>query len=513
MAEATLPKGVSRSSFAKAVADYRRILGAGNVLIDAEKLAPYSKIMIPAPIAQHQPAGALIVRSVEEIRQVLAIATKYKTSLWPISTGRNIGYGSAAPATPGQLILDMRNMNKIIEIDPVLCTALVEPGVTYKQLVDYINERRLDLWVSFPSSGGLSGPMGNTLERGVGYTRCGEHMSNFSGLEVVLANGEVLRTGLGGIPNTTAWQSYRWGYGPWVDGLFSQSNFGIVTKMGIWLMPKPAGSQAYVIAWNDGDSMAKGVEVAGRLRRENVIENGVAGSSMYGLAARMRRSEIYQGEGAIPEEVLAKLYKDLGLPPWGFCSTLYGTEEQLAVNSRIVKEAFEKAGGTFVTGKDLAGNHDSIHWNSMMTGVPELTEFGQYNYRGGGGAAWIAPAVPPRAFDIIKSYTITADILRKYGFEYTGGFLLGWSGRHTEHIADLLHNRADPEEMKRAHACFKEALAANAAAGYGIYRTNTAFFDQAADSYGPEQRAFNKRLKKALDPNGIIAPGKSGIYV
>src|SRR5207237_5523487 len=119
-------------------------------------------------------------------------------------------------------------------------------------------------------------PMGNTLDRGVGYNRCGEHFSNFSGLEVVLANGEVLRTGLGGIPNTTAWQSYRWGYGPWVDGLFSQSNLGIVTKMGIWLMQKPAAHQAYVIAWDDVDNMAKGVEVAGRLRRDNVIENGVA---------------------------------------------------------------------------------------------------------------------------------------------------------------------------------------------------------------------------------------------
>lgn len=513
MTQATLPKGVSKSTFTKAVAEYRRILGAGNVLIEAEKLAPYSKIMIPVPISQHQPAGALLVHSVDEIRKVLTVCNKYKISVWPISTGRNIGYGSAAPATPGQLILDMRNMNRIIEIDPELCTALIEPGVTYMQLVNYINERRLNLWVSFPSSGGLSGPMGNTLDRGVGYNRCGEHFSNFSGLEVVLANGEVLRTGLGGIPNTTAWQSYRWGYGPWVDGLFSQSNFGIVTKMGIWLMQKPAAHQAYVIAWDEVDRMAKGVEVAARLRRDNVIENGVVGSTLYGVSTRMRRSEIYQGEGAIPEEVLAKFYKDHNLPPWAMVATLYGTEAQLATNSAIVKEAFEKAGGKFLTGKGLQGNPDAIHWENMMTGKPELSEFGMYNFRGGGGATWFAPAVPPRASDVIKSYNLTADTFRKYGFDYTGGFLIGISGRHTEHVVDLLYNRADPEEMQRAHACFKEALAANAAAGYGMYRTNPAFFNQTAETYGSEQRAFNKRLKKALDPNGIIAPGKSGIYV
>lgn len=64
-----------------------------------------------------------------------------------------------------------------------------------------------------------------------------------------------------------------------------------------------------------------------------------------------------------------------------------------------------------------------------------------------------------------------------------------------------------------AHACFTECLEACTAAGYGLYRTNTAFMDQAAAAYGPAQMAVNKRLKQALDPKGIIAPGKSGIYV
>jgi 4-cresol dehydrogenase (hydroxylating) len=175
------------------------------VLIDEANNAPYSKMMIPSPDIQHLPLGALIVHSVEEIQKLLVVCNKYKIPVWPISTGRNIGYGSAAPATPGQLVLDMRNMDKILEIDAVLCTALVEPGVTYRQLIDYINERKLNIWVSVPSSGGLSGPMGNILDRGVGYNRAGEHFSNFSGMEVILADGKILKTGLGGISNTTAW--------------------------------------------------------------------------------------------------------------------------------------------------------------------------------------------------------------------------------------------------------------------------------------------------------------------
>jgi 4-cresol dehydrogenase (hydroxylating) len=56
---------------------------------------------------------------------------------------------------------------------------------------------------------------------------------------VVLPDGELLRTGMGAIPGAKTWQQYKSGCGPWVDGIFSQGNYGIVTKMGFWLMPEP----------------------------------------------------------------------------------------------------------------------------------------------------------------------------------------------------------------------------------------------------------------------------------
>jgi 4-cresol dehydrogenase (hydroxylating) len=65
--------------------------------------------------------------------------------------------------------------------------------------------------------------------------------------------------------------------------------------------------------------------------------------------------------------------------------------------------------------------------------------------------------------------------------------------------------------MKAAYSCFDELLTTFSAQGYGIYRVNTEFMDKVADTYGPIQRKINKTLKKALDPNGILAPGKSGI--
>ena len=70
-------------------------------------------------------------------------------------------------------------------------------------------------------------------------------------MEVVLANGEVVRTGMGAVPNAKSWQQNKWGCGPWVDGLFRQGNMGIVTKMGFYLMPRP---EAYMSATCAGDA-------------------------------------------------------------------------------------------------------------------------------------------------------------------------------------------------------------------------------------------------------------------
>jgi len=114
MKDATvLPEGVSKANFLKAVAEFRTVIGAEWVMTDAEHILQYTKIMIPVDEAKHTPSGALAPSSVEEIQGILAICNKYKVPVWTVSTGRNFGYGSAAPATRGQMVLDLRRMNKI----------------------------------------------------------------------------------------------------------------------------------------------------------------------------------------------------------------------------------------------------------------------------------------------------------------------------------------------------------------------------------------------------------------
>ena len=137
-----LPKGISERTFDAAVRDFRDVLGDDAVLTTPERLAPYIKTMMPVPDSDHTLSAALMATTVEQIQKILAICNKYKITIWTISTGNNLGYGSAAPAERGQVVLDLKRMNRILEVDKDLAYALVEPGVTYQQLYDYITQGR-----------------------------------------------------------------------------------------------------------------------------------------------------------------------------------------------------------------------------------------------------------------------------------------------------------------------------------------------------------------------------------
>src|SRR5690606_34386516 len=221
------------------------------------------------------PSAALLPNEAEQVQEIVRICNQYKVPIWTISTGKNLGYGSAAPGATGQVILDLHRLNRIIEVDPEVCTALIEPGVTYQQLYDYIKEKGYKLWLDPPAPSAIAGPVGNTLDRGVGYTPYSEHFMFSCGMEVVLADGQVLRTAMGGVEGSTTWQVFKWGYGPYLDGIFTQSNYGIVTKLGIWLMPEPPAYMPFSVRYKDDEDIEDLVELFRPLSISGTIPNGV----------------------------------------------------------------------------------------------------------------------------------------------------------------------------------------------------------------------------------------------
>ena len=348
----------------------------------------------------------------------------------------------------------------------------------------------------------------------MGYTPYGEHFLMQCGMEVVLANGDVYRTGMGSVKGDKAWQVFKWGYGPTLDGMFTQSNYGICTKMGFWLMPKPPVFKPFEIQFDEDSDINEIVEFIRPLRIAQIIPNSVviAGLLWEAATCNTRRSDYLSTPGATPDHILKQIQKDKHLGAWNVYCALYGTPEQVEVNFNIVKGALKKLGkGRLITQEEAGDTQPFKYRSQLMSGVPNLQEFGLYNWRGGGGSMWFAPVSQARGSECDAQYGLAKQILNKHGLDYVGEFIVGWRDMH--HVIDVLYDRSSPEETQRANACFNELLDEFEKRGYAVYRVNTAFQERVAQSYGPVKRKLEQTLKRALDPNGILAPGKCGIDI
>ena len=487
-------------SVASFLAAAGRTIGADHVIADPQGLAPFAQIMLPLPEAEHAPAGVVSPQSVEEVQALLRLAHEHGAHLWPTSTGRNFGYGTSTCATPGQVVLDLRRVNRILDVDPELCTALVEPGVTYQQLHDHLHALGLNLWLDFPAPGPLVGPTGNTLERGGGTTPYGDHFGNSCGMEVVLADGTLLRTGMGGVKDTTSWQAYRYGFGPFLDGIFTQSNFGVVTKLGLWLMPAPPAHRSGMVVWDRPEDISILIDTLRPLRFDGTIGNcGTLANDLLALASVTSRRELYDGPGAVPAEVSLRAANAKGLGAWMYFFSVYGRPDRVASDWAVIEKAVVGAGGRLVP--DV--------FDPMQVGELSLRTFSIFNYTGGNGLAWFSPVTPMRGRDAAKQMSLARQIMDAHGVDFMTGMTL--NGREALNVMPLVYDRSDDAATARHRSCFEALIDAFASAGYGFYRTGVGFMDRVAAVHGAVQMDVNRRIKRALDPAGILAPGKSGI--
>ncbi|WP_438024025.1 FAD-binding oxidoreductase [Sorangium sp. So ce233] len=491
------------------------VLGPGSDLSAYED--PYSFGMTE----EFRASGAVLPRSVEEVQAVLAIANQHGVPLWTISLGRNLGYGGAAPRVSGSIVLDLRRLNRILEVNEEHAYALVEPGVSFFDLYEHIRERGLRLWISSPALGWGS-VVGNALERGVGRTPYGDHAAQICGLEVVLANGDVVRTGMGALPCANTWQLFKGGYGPSLDGLFMQSNFGVVTKMGLWLMPQPQGLMSCLVRFQKESDLAAAVDALGPLRRQEVIQsNAQVGSILHQVVGRYPRARWYDGPGAIPDPVLEQIRQDLGLEWWSLRFALYGEENMLDARFEIVRRAFSMIrGAEILCQKHVASGADGLYaWElegaaAHDAGVPSVSSLDVVKFRGeDGGHLDFSPIIAPTGREAVRAYRHVMARAREHGIDYVGSFTAGV--RHLRHVFMIVYDKRDAEQKRGAADLFGILVKEMGQEGIGEYRAHLAFMDLIRGEYCFNDHAirrFSETLKDALDPNGILSPGKQGIW-
>lgn len=464
-------------------------------------------------------SAAVAPATTEEVQAVVRIANERGIPLYPISTGRNLGYGGSAPVYSGSVVLDLKRMNRVINVDERNASALVEPGVSYFDMYRHLRERGSKLWIDVPDPGWGS-LVGNALDFGGGYTT-GQYRNHFeahAGMEVVMANGELLRTGMGAMPGAKTWQQYRYGFGPYLDGLFKQSSLGVVTKMGFWLFPEPESYFTASVLVPDYDDLVPLVDTLGELENANIF-NGMPGISSPVLFAGGKNPLNFP---EIPSaEEMRRLSKQTGLPCWSGRLTFYGPEGVVRAQWEYVKSRFPGATFTehaFVKLPLSPEDFEKIHKPSF--GIPSLEMFtmgarNRFNINPSDGHFWFSPIIPRTGEGFIEANRVIRQTCKRLNIPVLlfSPPVSSWYRAFILVMAIPIHKK--PGENQRLREAVKELIQVCADHGWGEYRTAPAFQDAVMDTYSFNNnvlRRVNETIKDALDPNGILSAGRYGIW-
>jgi 4-cresol dehydrogenase (hydroxylating) len=513
------PPGVSERDFARALEEFGNVVGSEGVFASDEDVNLYRDAYSPfyGEAEDRVPSAAVSPTSTEQVQAIVRIANTYKIPLWTISTGRNLGYGGSAPAYSGSVILDLKRMNRIIEVNDKTHYAVVEPGVSYFDLYRYIQEHNLKVWID-PADPGWGSVVGNALERGGGRTPMKDHWSAVCGLEVVLPNGELLRTGMGGLPNTEVWHQYKYGFGPLIDGLFSQSNFGIVTRMGIWLMPAPEAYRDGRVTVAQHDDLVPFMETYARLHNSDILRGTMLLESPLLNYHASQGGSFFEMPGGPSISELDRTARERNLPYWAAEFRFWGPPRLVDAQWEHVKEQFATISGSsavdgrrYVFPAEIDPNDPTL---AVALGIPSLGVFGLLQ---GGGHLGFSPIIPMTGEAVFRAQRVYGQLYADLNLPVGNQFAaLPWS--YNPRALVLLFGlpmSKDSAQNRNNRVIFERLVEVSAANGWGEYRTHIAFMDKVAEAYSFNDHAtrrFHETLKDALDPNGILSPGKSGIW-
>jgi 4-cresol dehydrogenase (hydroxylating) len=522
----------------------RDCVGADRVLDDTATLERYAR---STSSRSRRPLAVVTPGSSDEVVALVKIAAEYRVPIYPVSTGKNWGYGDACAVSDGQVVIELSRMNRILTVDPVLAYAVIEPGVTQQQLSDYLREQRLDLWIDCTGAGPDTSFMGNILERGFGHSPYGNRLQHIAGLQVVLASGEVLDTGFGHYPNARTTYLFPYGVGPFLDGLFTQSNFGIVTRVGIWLMPKAECLNHFICKVPRHEDIGPVVDALRPLRLNGTLRSILhIGNDLRVLSGgRSYPVEQAGGQSPLPESLRASMRAAAGVGAWTVSGALYGSKAQVAAARAALRKALRAtaATSTFLTERKLRAGAllarllgDSAAGRrlrakvqlgealfAMNRGTPNGRFLaGAYWRRRGGlpaafphqanpaadncGMLWVSPILPMRGADVLVLHAQVEPVFRQYRFDLFVTFSM-INERALGGVITVAYDKDDPDEVERAQACYREVLRVVMQAGYIPYRVG----NQSMAELDPHGDVFWKtvsRIKAALDPDGIIAPGR-----
>lgn len=497
----------------EAIARLRAELGEEAVLVDDDRVQEFKDPYQDPESDEFQPSFVVQPASVDEIQTVLRVANDLNIPVWTSSVGRNYGYGGSSPIVSGSIVLNLRRMNRILEINEQAGYALIEPGVSFFDLYEEIKARGLKLWMSVPDLGWGS-IVGNLLEHGVGATVYADHASAVCGMEVVLADGDVVRTGLGADPNSTMWQRHKRGFGPSLDSLFMQSNFGVVTKVGLWLMPQPEVFVTGSISSDNEEDIAKIIDLLQPL----VLNGTIQGMPLIASSPLPEDGRSMPWEDTSQKSPLGKL-SALQFPGrWYARISFYGYESVVAAQRKIVEERVAEIPTARLELRDYpgtVGTEEVIPPDLCAAGIPNMEMLNLLHQHFGESTGHIdfSAVIPFDGANAEKHERMTQKVLREAGL--VGAFAWLAFPRSLTGVCMILFDTNDREQADRAYAAAETLCDLAAKEGWNEYRAHPSLIGHVTKNFGFNDYSLGRtysKIKDALDPNGVLSPGNHGIW-
>ncbi|WP_420317282.1 FAD-binding oxidoreductase [Ekhidna sp.] len=441
--------------------------------------------------------------SIQELKEIILSANQKGTPVYPISTGHNWGLGSKLPIVDADII-DLKKLNKIIEVNESLAYARIQPGVTQIQLAKYLQEHHPQLILNVTGSDAHSSILGNSIDRGSGKN--GQRANDIRELTVMNGVGDEFTTGFGSFPNKSKGSFYKYGLGPDLTHLFTQSNMGIVTEAVINLLPKQAFNLYLgTISKNDlGDFLHS---------FSNLVRNGVVGNTL----------EIDSQNDPKIFELFESQKENEG--NWICWFAIYGTDEILEAKD-------------FVITKELGGKADLKKYpsneNHSTTPAPVQVRISRYSgipndhslistakafgvdlptdnpdidmHKMLPGFRCVLPVIP-----FAQSGAEIIDLI--YGFSKGTKFdpvisIIGLDNYALEVFARIYFDRNNKDEINLAGNWASGLYEELKKEGIYPYRLDIENMIPYLSNVNDPLITLKENIKKHLDPNGIIAPGR-----
>jgi 4-cresol dehydrogenase (hydroxylating) len=359
----------------------------------------------------------------------------------------------------------------------------------------------------------------------------------------------------GGPEGCKTLHTHKWGVGPYIEGLFSQSNLGVVTRAGVWLMPKPEAFASFTFDLTRGEDLPKLVDIIRDLALRNIVTSAVhLVNDVCTLSVLSQYpAHLATTHSRLPDDVRRELRAKYLVGDWSFGGGLQGTKAQVRIAKRELRRRLAPLGRLMFVddstvalasrvhaaarrgplakplewavrrfaGKSLEMLEAGPHIHGVLKGIPS-DYFVRHAYfksstprpdraepdRDDIGLIWFAPIAPMTGGHVDELIGICRPLFERFGFDFYAALLVQ-NARSMILLTSIFFRKDDPRQVDGARALYAALGEATSRAGYQTYRMGVGSMGSLART-APAFVSFTRRLKQAIDPDGMLAPGKYG---